>query len=103
MTGSTHDGASERMFRLGFDGSGKSQQSAFGAAPIGDAGQQQRNDRDIGDARLALGQGAGLIEGDELDAGCLLQMGAAFEQYSLARAVGDGRENRGRSTDNQSA
>ena len=52
------------------------------------------NGLDLGDARGALGEGARLVEGDQVGLAELLEGDRALDQYAVAAGVRDGREQR---------
>ena len=56
---------------------------------------------DLGHLGPALGQRAGLVEGDGLDAAAFLQVGAALDEHAVAGRVADGGDDGDRRGDDQ--
>ena len=58
---------------------------------------------DVGDRGSAARERPGLVEGDRLDAGHLLEVGAALDQHAVARRASEGGEDAHRRRDDQGA
>ena len=75
-----HDRLGERMLAARLDGGGEAQHLVLGKA---------RRRLDAGELRLALGQGAGLVEDDGVDRGHAFErLGVADEDAGLGAAAG---------------
>ena len=85
--GRIHDGAGNRVFRLGFDGCDQAQHRR----PVEAGGQFE-----VGQRRLAFGQRAGLVDGHHLGILQQLQRFTLAEQHAQLRAPAGADHDRGR-------
>src|SRR5690606_9758978 len=85
VTRSTHDRGGERMLAGVFGGGGQPQQLLFG-----ESGTAQR--ADLGEFWSAVGERAGLVEGDPRGGAQLFHHHCGLDQHAMASGVRDGRQ-----------